>query len=62
MRLLLAGGAGLLGAAIGKALLEAADDVVVADDFDEGGDGRAVKEWRAEPFARHARPRSSTST
>ena len=53
MRLLLAGGAGLLGAAIGKSLLEAADHVVFADAFDDGGDGRAVKEWRAESFERH---------
>ena len=55
MRVLVAGGAGLLGAAIGKALLTETDPVVLADLFDDGGDGRAVKEWRAEPFERHSR-------
>ncbi|HQR46408.1 MAG TPA: NAD-dependent epimerase/dehydratase family protein, partial [Thermoanaerobaculia bacterium] len=53
MVVLLAGGAGLLGAALGKALLAEGEEVVVADGFDDGGDGRAVKEWRAEALARH---------
>ena len=55
MRVLVAGGAGLLGAAVGKALLTETDHVVLADDFDDGGDGRAVKEWRAELFERNPR-------
>ena len=55
MRVLVAGGAGLLGAALGKGLLDGSDQIVVADRFDDGGDGRAVKEWRAETFERDPR-------
>ena len=50
---LVAGGAGLLGAAIAKGLLDGADRVVVADHFDDSGDGLAVKEHRAERLERH---------
>jgi nucleoside-diphosphate-sugar epimerase len=52
---LVAGGAGLLGTAIAKGLLDEADRVVVADHFDDSGDGRAVKEHRAESFDKHPR-------
>ena len=48
MLVLVAGGAGLLGCALAKAFLPETDQVVVADRFDESGDGPAVKEWRAE--------------
>lgn len=57
MNVLVAGGAGLIGAAVAKGLLDGADRVIVADDFGEGGDGRAVKEWRAERLA--ADPRAT---
>ncbi len=55
MLVLVAGGAGLLGTAIAKGLLDEADRVVVADHFDDSGDGRAVKEHRAELFGKHPR-------
>ena len=55
MLVLVAGGAGLLGAAIAKALLDEVDRLVVADLFDDSGDGRLVKEFRTEPFEGHAR-------
>ena len=51
MNVLVAGGAGLIGAGVSNALLEEGDGVIVADGFDEGGDGRNVKEWRAERLA-----------
>jgi UDP-glucuronate 4-epimerase len=57
MKVLVAGGAGLLGAALARALLAEGGEVVVADLFDEEGDGRAVKEWRTEPF--EAEPRAA---
>ncbi len=44
---LIAGGAGLLGSAIATALLSEGHLVVIADVFDEAGDGRVVKEERA---------------
>ncbi len=47
MRVLVAGGAGLLGAAIAKALADEVEHVVVVDRFDDSGDGVHVKEWRA---------------
>lgn len=53
MLVLVAGGAGLLGSAIAKGLLDEADRVVAADFFDDSGDGRAVKEHRAERLERH---------
>jgi nucleoside-diphosphate-sugar epimerase len=46
MNVLVAGGAGLVGAAVARGLLAEETDVVVADDFGEEGDGRTVKEWR----------------
>lgn len=51
MNILVAGGAGLVGAAVTRALLEEGNDVVIADGFDEGGDGQSVKEWRVEVLA-----------
>ncbi len=48
MNVLVAGGAGLLGAAVVKALLAEGSDVILADDFGEAGDGTVVKEWRVE--------------
>ncbi len=57
MRVLVAGGAGLLGAAIATSILDEGSDVVVADRFDASGDGREVKEWRAERLA--ANPRTT---
>jgi nucleoside-diphosphate-sugar epimerase len=51
MNVLVAGGAGLIGAAVAKALLDETEHVVVADDFGEAGDGRNVKEWRTERLA-----------
>ncbi|MEO8585711.1 MAG: NAD-dependent epimerase/dehydratase family protein [Acidobacteriota bacterium] len=50
-RVLVAGGAGFLGAAIARQLLGAGDAVVVLDTFDDAGDGRAVKEERLTHFA-----------
>jgi nucleoside-diphosphate-sugar epimerase len=55
MLVLVAGGAGLVGSALAKALFHEADHVVIADRFDEAGDGRAVKEWRAEQLGKHPR-------
>jgi nucleoside-diphosphate-sugar epimerase len=46
-RVLVAGGAGFLGAAIVRQLLGAGEDVVLLDTFDDAGDGRACKEERA---------------
>ncbi len=48
----MAGGAGLLGAALATALTREGHGVVAADDFGDSGDGRAVKEWRAEALER----------
>ncbi len=45
---LVTGGCGLLGSAIVERLLGAGEAVVVADFFEDTGDGRAVKEDRAE--------------
>jgi nucleoside-diphosphate-sugar epimerase len=47
-RTLVTGGCGLLGSAIADRLLEAGEAVVVADLFEDTGDGRVVKEGRAE--------------
>ncbi|MFI5181154.1 MAG: NAD-dependent epimerase/dehydratase family protein [Thermoanaerobaculia bacterium] len=55
MRLLVAGGAGLLGAAIAKELADEVEHVVVADRFDDSGDGVQVKEWRVDRLAKNAR-------
>ena len=55
MPVLVAGGAGLLGAAIATSLLDVGEDVVVADRFDGSGDGAEVKEWRAERLAKNPR-------
>lgn len=57
MHVLVAGGAGLLGAAIATSLLEEEVDVVLADRFDATGDGTEVKEWRAERLAKNPRAR-----
>jgi nucleoside-diphosphate-sugar epimerase len=54
-RVLVAGGAGFLGAAVVRQLLGAGEDVVVLDTFDDAGDGRALKEERLASFGRHAR-------
>jgi len=55
MNVLVAGGAGLIGAAVAKSLLEEGGEAVAADDFGDGGDGRSVKEWRAERLAENPR-------
>lgn len=51
--ILVAGGAGFLGAAVVRQLLGAGEDVVVLDTFDDAGDGRAFKEERLASFGRH---------
>ena len=57
MIVLVAGGAGLLGAAIVTSLLDEGEEVVIADRFDGSGDGSEVKEWRADRLAKNARAR-----
>jgi nucleoside-diphosphate-sugar epimerase len=52
---LVAGGAGFLGAAVARQLLGAGEGVVVLDTFDDAGDGRALKEERLASFGRHPR-------
>jgi UDP-glucose 4-epimerase len=52
---LVAGGAGFLGAAVARQLLGAGEGVVVLDTFDDACDGRAMKEERAASFGRHPR-------
>lgn len=47
-RVLVAGGAGLLGSAIARQLLSEGASVVVADPIVPTGDGTAVREWRVE--------------
>ncbi len=54
-RILVAGGAGFLGAAIVRQLLGAGEDVVLLDTFDDAGEGRAQKEERAASVTRHPR-------
>lgn len=54
---LVAGGAGFLGAAVCRQLLGAGEGVAVLDTFDDAGDGRAMKEERAASFGRHPRVR-----
>jgi nucleoside-diphosphate-sugar epimerase len=46
-RVLVAGGAGLVGSAVARQLLSEGAEVVVADSFGDDGDGRAVREARA---------------
>jgi UDP-glucose 4-epimerase len=47
-RTLITGGCGLLGSAIAGRLLDAGEAIVVADLFEDTGDGRVVKEERAQ--------------
>ncbi len=54
-RVLVAGGAGFLGAAVARQLLGAGEEVVLLDTFDDAGDGRAMKEERLASFGRHPR-------
>lgn len=54
---LVAGGAGFLGAAVVRQLLGSGDIVVILDTFDDAGDGRALKEERLASFGRHPRVR-----
>jgi UDP-glucose 4-epimerase len=54
VRVLVAGGAGLLGSAVATGLLAEGNRVVAADHFDDSGDGRVVKEHRAELLDAHA--------
>jgi UDP-glucose 4-epimerase len=54
-RVLVAGGAGFLGAAVARQLLGAGDDVVLLDTFDDAGEGRALKEQRLASLERHPR-------
>jgi nucleoside-diphosphate-sugar epimerase len=50
---LVAGGAGFLGSAVARRLLGTGESVVFLDSFDDGGDGRALKEERVASFSRH---------
>lgn len=52
---LVAGGAGFLGAAVARQLLGAGEGVVILDTFDDAGAGRALKEERLASFGRHPR-------
>ena len=52
-RVLVAGGAGFLGAAVCRQLVRAGHDVVLLDTFDDAGDGRAVKEERLASLGQH---------
>jgi nucleoside-diphosphate-sugar epimerase len=52
---LVAGGAGFLGSAVARRLLGTGESVVFLDSFDDGGDGRALKEERIAAFSRHPR-------
>jgi nucleoside-diphosphate-sugar epimerase len=52
---LVAGGAGFLGAAVARQLLETGENVVLLDTFDDAGDGRALKEERLASLGRHPR-------
>jgi UDP-glucose 4-epimerase len=54
-RVLVAGGAGFLGAAVVRGLLAAGEDLVLLDTFDDAGEGRALKEERTSAVRRHAR-------
>ena len=47
-RTLVAGGCGLFGAAVAQRLLEQGEEVVACDHLADTGDGRHVKEWRAD--------------
>lgn len=52
-KVLVAGGAGFLGSAVAKRLLGTGESVVFLDSFDDGGDGRALKEERVAALSRH---------
>jgi nucleoside-diphosphate-sugar epimerase len=54
-QVLVAGGAGFLGSAVARRLLGTGEGVVFVDSFDDGGDGRALKEERIAAFSRHPR-------
>lgn len=45
-RVLIVGGAGFLGASLARRLLRSGDSVIIADSFDDSGDGREVREER----------------
>ncbi len=51
---LVLGGAGFLGSAVARRLLETGERVVVLDTFDDAGQGRTAKEERLESLGRHA--------
>src|SRR5262245_25158768 len=57
MRVLVAGGAGLLGTALAQALLSEGHSIALADVFDDSGDGADLKEERAERLSRHREAR-----
>lgn len=52
---LVAGGAGFLGAAVVRKFLGTGESVVLLDTFDDAGEGRALKEQRLASFGRHPR-------
>lgn len=60
-RVLVAGGAGLVGSAVARQLLEEGADVTVVDALVAEGDGRAVREARLEPLRTYPKAKIVTA-